>query len=182
MAGERVVGLQRVLVAMREVPVQQEIELERELDVSSQLLIRSMAQRARKWRSLMATGIHARRPQPLTRDVGPSAAYAVPQEEGIRPGGKGLPAFGTVEAADITAWLRSKPLRAVGRVRRATFAGAIEAISLRDRYFGLARYIRRHGIKAGPFVKPAFDELAPVIEARLQAAAQRGIDRTGSAA
>ncbi len=182
MAGERVLGTSGVILAMRQVPAATEHELAGELDALGQLVARRMRQKARKFRSLMALSVTVQSPEPLVRDIGPSVSYAAAQEEGVRPGGKGLPKFGDPEAADIVAWLRTKAFSGRSAPRRNSMAAVRADLELRDRYEGLAWHIRHKGVKAGPFIAPALSELEGVIHVRLQAAAQRAIDQAGSAA
>jgi hypothetical protein len=180
MAGERVLGTSRVILAMRQVPVATEHELAGELDALGQLVARRMRFKARKFRTLMTNSVTVQSPEPLVREIGPSVGYAEAQEEGVRPGGKGLPRFSDPESADIVAWLRTKAFSGRSTPRRNSMAAVRRDLELRDRYEGLAWHIRHKGVKPGPFVKPALDELEPVIRVRLQAAAERAI--RGSAA
>ena len=182
MAGQPVQGTPGVLLAMRQVPAAFEQEMGAELDVSASLLERNMRQRARKWRTLLAMSVRVQSPEPLVRDIGPTADYAAPQEEGVRPGGKGLPKYSDPAAADIVAWLRTQAFRGRPRVRRNTMAAVRADLELRDRYEGLAWHIRHKGVKPGPFVKPAFDELQGLIRRRLERAGERALNNTGGTA
>jgi hypothetical protein len=182
MAGERVLGTSGVILAMRQVPQATEHELAGELDALGQLVMNRMRRKARKFRSLMAISIAMAKPEPLAREIGPTVGYAAAQEEGVRPGGKGLPKFGDPDAADIVAWLRSKAFSGRSAPRRNSMAAVRRDLELRDRYEGLAWHIRHKGVKAGPFIKPALDELEHVIRVRLQAAGERAIAQIGSSA
>lgn len=182
MAGDRVLGTSSVMLAMRQVPAATEHELAGELDALGQLVARRMRAKARKFRSLMALSVTVQSPEPLVREIGPTVSYAAAQEEGIRPGGKGLPKFSDPAAADIIAWLRTKAFTGRSSPRPNSMASVRADLELRDRYEGLAWHIRHKGVKAGPFIKPALDELEPVIRVRLQAAAERALQQTGSPA
>lgn len=171
----RVLNTHTVVLRMERIPPMMESELERELNVSAQLVARRQRELAPKYRSLLVNSIHPSRPGPLERDIGPTANYAAAQEEGVKPGGKGLPRFDDPEAADIVGWLRDKAFRAAGRVRRASLSGVKEAIALRDRYQGLAFHIRRRGVKATPFIAPALLQLEDVIHERFRQAAERAL-------
>lgn len=173
----RVVNKTSVILRMQRMTPEMQRELEGELDVCAQLVARQQRRLAPKHRSLLVNSVRVDQPAPLTRDIGPTAEYAQWQEEGVRPGGPGLPRFEDPESADIVAWLRDKAFRAAGRVRKGSLSGVVEAIALRDRYQGLALHIRRHGVKATPFVEPSLRQLEGEIHRRLEAAAQRGIAR-----
>lgn len=178
---ERVLGTSRVTLAMQRMAPAMEAEMAGELDVLARMVERRMRQLAPKFRSLLAVGIRVASPEPLVRDIGPTASYAGAQEDGIKPGGKGLPRFSDPASADVVGWLRTKAFS--GRqVRKNTMAAVRANLELRDRYEGLAWHIRHKGIKARPFVKPAFDALEPVIRVRLAAAAERALAQAGAAA
>lgn len=181
-ASARVVGTSGVLLAMRQVPAATEHELEGELDALGQLVARRMRALARKHRSLMTNSVVVSKPEPLAREIGPTVSYAAAQEGGVRPGGKGLPKFEDPESSDILAWLRDKAFSGKSTPRKNSRAAVARELTLRDRYEGLAWHIRHHGVKAGPFIAPALDQLESVIHVRLQAAAERALQQTGSAA
>lgn len=175
-------GLPAVLAAMHQVPVALERELVAELDVSAQHLVLNMRARARKYRTLLALGVRPEAPDKFMREIGPTADYAVPQEEGIRPGGRGLPRYSDPAAADIVGWLSSKAFAGRAEPRRNSMAAVRADLELRDRYQGLAWHIRHKGVKPGPFVLPAFQELERPLRRRLEAAAERGLAGAGGAA
>lgn len=181
MSGTRVEGTGALLQAMHQVPAEFEREMAGELNASAELLAGRMRRLARKHRSMMALSVRISQPEPLVRDIGPTAEYAAPQEEGIKPGGKGLPRFHDPEAADVIAWLSTQAFRGQRAPRRNSMAAVRQNLELRDRYEGLAWHIRHKGIKPGPFVKPAFDQLEPAIRVRLQAAGERALRLAGGA-
>ncbi|MGE4241721.1 hypothetical protein [Ramlibacter sp.] len=182
MATRKIVGESRLVMAMRQIPEATEKELDAELDVCAQLVARRARFKARKFRTLLANGIQVSTPTKLVHEIAPSANYAVPQEEGVKPGGKGLPRFSDPEAADIIAWLRTTAFRGQAKPRANSMAAVRRELELRDRYEGLAWHIRHKGVKPGPYMKPAFDELAPVIASRLQAAAAGATQRAAGGA
>lgn len=178
----KVLHTSRVVLQMQRMSPLMESELERELSVSGQLVARRQRSLAPKFRSLLVNSINVQRPGPLERDIGPAAEYAAPQEEGVRPGGKGLPRFSDPDAADIKAWLQSKAFAGRRRPRGNTMAAVMANLELRDRYQGLAWHIRRKGVKPTPHVLPALLQLEGEIGKRMQAAAERAIERGSSAA
>lgn len=178
----RVLNTAQICLRMDSMHPAMEREMDGELDVLAQLVARRMRQLAPKFRSLLALSVRVESPQALTRDIGPTASYAEAQEDGIAPGGKGLPKFSDPAAADVIAWLKTKAFSGRSAPRADSMAAVRAELELRDRYEGLAWHIRHKGMKASPFVKPAFDQLQPVIEVRLQAAAERALRGAGGPA
>lgn len=178
-------GLQggaRLVLRMQQMTPAMERELGAELDVVSELVARRQRFLAPKFRSLLATGIRVDRTAPLERDIGPTAEYAAAQEEGVKPGGKGLPRFFDPASADIVAWLKTKVFAGRASPRKNSMAAVRANLELRDRYEGLAWHIRHKGVKPKPHVKPALDQLESVIRLRLEGAAQRAIAQGSQAA
>jgi hypothetical protein len=178
----RVLNTAAIALAMQRMPPAMEAEMGGELDALAQLVARRMRQLAPKYRSLLAVGIRVDSPQPLVRDIGPTASYAAAQEEGIKPGGKGLPRYEDPASADVLAWLKFRAFSGTSTPRKGGGAAVRRELTLRDRYEGLAWHIRHKGIKASPFVKPALDQLEPVIRVRMQAAGERALAQGGTAA
>jgi len=93
----------------------------------------------------------------LQGEVGPSVRYGIVMERGRRPG-----SMPPVDA--LIGWVRRHwnpgfigPLqRGQLRPRRAAGRGVTEG-QIRSRAFALARAIQRRGIRAQPFMRPAFD-------------------------
>jgi len=177
----RVMHTAHVVLRMERMSPLMESELERELSISAQMVERRQRALAPKFRSLLVETISVQRAAPLERDIGPAAAYAAPQEEGVRPGGKGLPRFSDPEAADIKAWLQTQAFKGRSKPRANTMAAVRADLELRDRYEGLAWHIRHKGVKPTPHVLPALQQLEKEIQQRMQAAAQRAIERGGMA-
>lgn len=175
-------GLNQVLVAMRGVHVETAREFEGELDRCAEIVARRMRRHAPKFRSLLALGVRTLKAEPYVRDIGPTAAYAAAQEEGVKPGGKGLPPFDSAEAADMKAWLTSKASGMRAAASAAKGSGAIAAISLRDRYYGMAKFLRRSGMKPTPFVAISLQESENEIRERLAAAGERITARSAGGA
>ncbi|MDP3715970.1 MAG: hypothetical protein Q8R21_06120, partial [Burkholderiales bacterium] len=48
---------------------------------------------------------------------------------------------------------------------------------IRDRAWGLAVHIRRHGTRPRPYVKPTAEQLNAITAARVTAAVQRGLQK-----
>jgi hypothetical protein len=170
--------------------------LEGELDALAQTVARRMKENAPKFRSTLTNSVHVDKTASLAREIAPGVAYAQYVEDGIKPGGKGLPRFFDPKSKSIVDWLESKPhsatvgparLKKKRRPRVGSKArGAVEEL-LRDRYEGLAWHVRKHGIKAQPFVKKTHDEMEPLVRPRLQAAVQAAMtavaaNRAGGAA
>lgn len=171
----RVQNTQRIVQTMQRMPPAMEAALRSELDTLAQLVARRMRALAAKWRSLLTNSVHVESPAPLVRDIRPGTDYAEAVEKGVRPGGKGLPRFGTPASAGIVAWLSSKAFAGTKTPRRNSQAAASRLLELRDRYEGLAWHIRHKGVKAQPFVEPTFRQMEPVVRVRLQAAAEAAL-------
>ena len=149
-----------------------------ELDVLAAMTARAMKMRAPKFRSTLTNSIYVISTSELEREIAPGVDYAPYVEDGIKPGGKGLPRYMDPQSASILAWLQGhNPSRLVGphparkrRVRKNSMAAVYANLELRDRYEGLAWHVRHYGVRAQPFVKPARDEMEPKVRPRLQAA------------
>ena len=170
----RVLNTAAICLRMDGMAPAMEQEMGGELDALAQLLAGRMRRLAPKWHSQLLGSVRIEKPEPLVRDIGPTASYAGAQEEGVAPGGKGLPKFDDPASADIVAWLKSKAFTG-SSPRKGSRAAVDQALQLRDRYEGLAWHIRHRGVKARPFVGPAFEQLLPTIEVRLQAAGERAL-------
>jgi len=141
-----------------------------ELDVQAQKVARVMRARVAKFRSEVANSIHVAETGPMEKTIAPGSAHARYVEDGVKPGGKGLPRFFDPASADIVAWLRDKAFAGVKRARKGSSAFQAVELALRDRYEGLAWHIRRHGVKAQPFVEPTAREMAGPVAQALRAA------------
>jgi hypothetical protein len=111
--------------------------------------------------------INVRDTGPMEKTIAPGTAHAWFIEHGVKPGGKGLPRFDGGEDGSIVRWLITKVFRGSGRG-----SAAYEKIVtlLRDRYYGLAAHIRKHGVKAQPFVEPTAREMAAPVALALRQA------------
>lgn len=166
-------NVHQVVAALRQHGDDVEREVSKELDVLAQTAARRMRQLAPKWRTALTNSIHVSSPQPLVREIRPGVDYAQAVEEGVKPGGKGLPRFFDPASASIVAWLQSKVFAGKGRVRKGTGRFTARELELRDRYEGLAWHIRHKGVKAHPFVAPTAKEMEPTVLSRLDLAVRR---------
>lgn len=138
-----------------------------------------MKNRAPKYLSTLTNSIRAEQTGPLEWTIGPQVAYALPVEEGRKPG-KGLPSWADPEAANIKAWLTSKAF--AGRRRSRSKSGALkERDELRDRYEGLSWHVRHFGIKAQPFVGPVAEQMQRIFPARMEQAGREFLASSGAA-
>lgn len=137
---------------------------------------RTMQRLLPKSRSTLWKSINVRKRDATTYDIRPTVNYAEFVEYGVKPGGKGLPRFFDPASASIVDWLRSHP-RGGGFAKRTAALGSkvfqAANLALRDRYEGLALHVRKHGVKAQPFVEPTAREMEPVVLARLNLAVRR---------
>ena len=143
---------------------------------------RTMQRLLPKSRSTLWKSINVRKRDATTYDIRPTVNYAEFVEYGVKPGGKGLPRFFDPASASIVSWLKSRPPskfmgpqpRYQKRAPRKGSRAFTEAmLALRDRYEGLALHVRKHGVKAQPFVEPTAREMEPVVLARLNLAVRR---------
>lgn len=105
----------------------------------------------------------------ISGTVGPSARYGAAQEFGAHFPGKMPP----VDA--LIPWVRRHPLGVLPR------RGASRQSALRSQAFLLARAIKRRGLRARPYMQPAYAKNRPAADALFHRAAQRTTDflRTG---
>lgn len=166
------------------------VELSGELDVMAQLVARRMKENAPKFRSTLANSVHVERPSDLVREISPGVDYAPNVEDGIKPGGKGLPRFFDPNSASIVTWLQGQarsgfvgPASAVKKrsPRKGSNVFTAAMLDLRDRYEGLAWHVRHYGTKGQPFVRKTHDEMQPVIRPRLIAAMQAAMQSSAAA-
>lgn len=122
-----------VLAALGRAPREVGRSLERGLDRAGHEVAREGKRQAPKAFSTLANSIKSSRVSPFTREVAPGVNYGRAVEEGTPPGT--MPPRSALEP-----WVRFRT-RATGR-------------ELRDRAFGLARYIKEHGTRAQPYMEP----------------------------
>ena len=118
-----------------------------------------------------------------TWQLGPHSDYARFVEDGVKPGGNGLPKYmGDVGASHhIVQWLRTTAYNGVHKPRKGSAALQRQDKDLRNRYFGLAQHIRRFGVKANPFVAPTAEALEPIMIHSLDLAVRRALGKRGAA-
>jgi hypothetical protein len=138
-----------------------------------------MKNRAPKFRSTLTNSIHAEQTGELEWSVGPGVDYALPVEEGRKPG-KGLPRWSDPEAADIKAWLASKAFAGRRRARKNSMAAVHENLELRDRYQGLSWYVRHFGTQARPFVAPVAEQMRRIFAGRMEQAGRTFLAKSGA--
>lgn len=139
---------------------------------------------AKRTNSTLGNSIKEDKIDANTWELGPHTDYARHVEDGVKPGGKGLPKYmGDVGASHrIVQWLRTTAYNGVHKPRKGSAALQRQDKDLRNRYFGLAQHIRRFGVKANPFVAPTVDALEPVLLHSLDLAVRRALGKRGAAA
>lgn len=173
---------QAVVIALRGHGAAVERAVAGELARLAQETARTMKRLAPKWRSTLTNSIAAIKTGDMAWEIGAHVAHAPYVEDGVKPGGKGLPRFFDPAAKSIVDWLESKAYGGQRKPRMATRALQSRETELRDRYEGLAWHIRHKGVRAQPFVKPAFDELEAKAPERVAAAVRAVLDRGGAGA
>jgi len=150
-----------------------------ELADLAQLAAQQMRLRAPKWQSALTNSIRAEEVSPFEWHVRPGVEYAKAVEDGVKPGGKGLPRWADPEAADIKAWLTSKAFAGRRRARRNSMKAKHEDQELRDRYEGLAWHVRHFGVKAQPYMRPTVEIMGRIFAPRLEQAARNYMAANG---
>lgn len=173
-------GMANIVFAFRQHGEDMERELVAELDVMAQIAARRMRELAPKALSTLTNSIVVSAPEPMVREVRPGVAYAPFVEDGVKPGGKGLPRYFDGAASSIVGWLERKAFAGQARVRKGTGKFTARELELRDRYEGLAWSIRRYGTKAKPFVAPTVREMEGAFPRRMDLAVRRVLARAGS--
>lgn len=163
----------QVVFALQQHGMDMERGVRSELDVLAQMAARKMKQLAPKDRSGLVNSIHVSAPDASSREIRPGVAYAQALEDGIKPGGKGLPRFFDPASKSVVDWLARKAFSGAKRVRKGSGRFSARELMLRDRYEGLAWHIRHKGMKAQPFVEPTAREMEPVVLRRMSDAVRR---------
>lgn len=169
-------GTQQIVFALREHGQDVERAVHDELAVLAQTAVRTMQRLAPKDRSTLQTSIQAKKTGEFEYEIRPGVAYAPYVEDGVKPGGKGLPRFFDPASGDIVSWLQRHPRGggvAPGKPRFGSKAFTAASLELRDRYEGLARHVRKKGVKAHPFVEPTHRAMQPEVLQRLSMAVRR---------
>jgi hypothetical protein len=174
-----VTGVHQVVFALREHGQDMERGVQSELAVVAQLAVRSMRRLVAKSSSELVNSIKADKVDDSTWDIGPHTAYARYVEDGVKPGGKGLPRFFDPAAKSVVDWLQRTAFKGQHKGGMATRALQSQETELRDRYEGLAWHVRHFGVKAQPFVEPTAREMEPVMLKRLDLAARRVLAARG---
>lgn len=168
-------GAHQVVFALREHGADMEREVGAELDVLAQMAARRMRELAPKFQTVLANSIHVSAPEAMAREVRPGVEHAWYVEEGVKPGGKGLPRFFDPASASIVAWLLGTAFGGRAKARKGSKAFTAAELELRDRYEGLAWHIRNKGVRAQPFVAPTAKEMEPTVLSRLDLAVRRAL-------
>lgn len=172
-----VTGVREIVFALQQHGQDMESEVTAELDKLAQIAARRMRELAPKWRTELTHSIVVSAPEPQVREVRPGVAYAPYVEEGVKPGGKGLPRFFDAANSSIVAWLGNKAFAGKARVRKGTGKFTARELELRDRYEGLAWHVRHHGTKAQPFFAPTAREMEELMPKRMDLAVRRVLAR-----
>lgn len=161
-------NVQQVVIAMQAQGEGLERALVDELARQAQMAVRFMKQRAPKRYTTLTHSIHTEKVSDVEWLIRPGVDYARAVEEGVKPGGKGLPRWSDPEAADMKRWLAAKAFGGLKRVRSKLLREA-----LRDRYEGMAWHVRHFGTKAQPYVAPTAEMMRAQFPDRMQKAAQQ---------
>jgi len=180
--GTTIIGAHQVVFALREHGADVERAVGVELTRLAQLTARSMKRLAAKSSSALVNSIAATSVGDMAWEIGAHVAHAPYVEDGVKPGGKGLPRFFDPAAKSVVDWLQRTAFGGQHKPRKASKALTAQELELRDRYEGLAWHVRHFGVRAQPFVKPAFDELVATAPDRVAAAVRAVLAGRGSGA
>lgn len=157
--------------------VRVEAEVRAALSDQADMMARAVRRRAPSWRSILLQSINVAVTGEYSREISVGVNYGAYVEHG-RPPGKGLPHYDSPEAASLIAWLEKK---AGGPATRKSEKESHEK-ALRDIYVGWSRKVKRSGIEAKPFVKPAFEERVNGVALALRKAVAKGLAGDGATA
>lgn len=104
----------------------------------------------------------------LERLVAPSVNYARAVEEGTKPGY--WPNIGA-----LIDWINSPKQRGFTLAKPGTKRRLSQALEIRDRASGLARFIHAHGTKAHPFMAPTAEKMKSRVHQLLREGAAAGV-------
>lgn len=131
--------------------------------------------------STLANSVVAKQEAELLWFIGPTVDYAAAVEGGRKPG-KGLPYWGTPQAASAMAWLRGQVSDAARlanpkwrKARSGSARQVLEERALHARYIAWSRAVKLKGIKATPFVAPVAAQYRSLAPNALAVAVQRAL-------
>lgn len=125
-------------------------------------------------RTTLATSVRAERRAAMHWWVGPGLNYGRMVEEGTGPAA-GRRSY-MPDPERLQDYIRQRGgIRMTGKPGTSARQRAIDEI--RDRAWGLAVHIRRHGTKPRPFVKPTAEQLRAIASTRVSEAVQRGLQK-----
>jgi hypothetical protein len=171
-----VTNTREIVFALQQHGQDMEREISDELAGLAQQAARTMQRLVPKSRSSLWKSIDVRQREELVYEIRPTLNYAQYVEDGVKRGGKGLPRFFDPASASIVDWLKSHPQGGGFAKRTASMGSKVfqaANLALRDRYEGLALHVRKHGVKAHPFVEPTAREMEPIVLSRLNLAVRR---------
>jgi Bacteriophage HK97-gp10, putative tail-component len=154
-------------------PEQFKRSVERFLDRSAEEVAREMRSAAPKAFSTLAQSIHVMREGELIRLVAPGVNYARAVEEGTGPAAGKARYFPNPNA--LAPWLQMRAGIRLTKTKPGTPGRRAQQDELRDRAFGLARYIHAHGTRAQPFVAPTEAKMQSRVMALLRQGVREGL-------
>ncbi len=166
-----------VLAALGRAPREVGRSLERGIERAGHEVAREGKRQAPKSFSTLANSIKSSRVSPFTREVAPGVNYGRAVEEGTKPG--------TMPPSDVLIpWIKQRAGTAVGfhgPQRKRRFSSSRHAEELRDRAFGLARYIKEHGTRAQPYMEPTRVKMESRVVEIVRESAAAGLREAGLA-
>lgn len=139
-----------VMAAMLRAPRSVATHVERKLSRGALEVAREARRVAPKAFSTLRQSIRHSRISPFEFIVSPGVNYARAVEEGAKPGKMPNPDF-------LFYWVKKQS--GVKWAKRGSAKRQKQRDEIRDRAWGLARYIKEHGTKAQPYMKPTADKM-----------------------
>lgn len=169
-----------VMEALGRAPIEVGRSIEHGIDRAGHEVAREGKRQAPKAFSTLANSIRSSRISPFTREIAPGVNYGRAVEEGTKPG--------TMPPPDaLIPWLKQKRFgTAVGfhgpQVKRKyNSKNAAHDAELRDRAFGLARYIKEHGTRAQRYMEPTRIKMESRVLQIVRESAMDGLREAGLA-
>lgn len=143
------------------------------LDRGAQEVAREMKHAAPKAFSTLTQSIHVINEGELTRLVAPAVNYARAVEEGTGPAAGKARYFPNPVA--LEPWVKFRGGVRLTKTKPGTPGRRAQLDDVRDRAWGLARFVSQHGTRAQPFVSPTQAKMQSRVIALLREGVREGL-------
>lgn len=144
------------------------------LDRAAEEVAREARRLAPKAFSTLTNSIHAHQDGAWRRIVAPSVNYAMYVETGTGPA-VGQDSY-MPNPVHLRGWIKQHGGISFGTTKRGSRARQEQYDEIRDRSFALAMYIKQHGTKPHPYMRPAAEGKADRVRVLLEDAVARGLE------